>query len=82
MHSVGGWAALAGVIMLGPRLGKFGKDGKVKPIPGHNMSVATIGVLILWLGWFGFNPGCTMAADVAGDRAVAVTTNMAAAAGA
>ena len=62
MHSVGGWAALAGVIVLGPRIGKFGKDGKVNPIPGHNMTSAALGVLILWLGWFGFNPGSTMSA--------------------
>jgi Amt family ammonium transporter len=61
VHSVGGWAALAGVNVLGPRLKKF-KDGKVHPIPGHNMTSAALGVLILWLGWFGFNPGSTMAA--------------------
>ena len=65
VHSVGGWAALAGILVLGPRLGKYGKDGKVNPIPGHNMTSASLGVLILWLGWFGFNPGSTMAAMTA-----------------
>jgi len=80
VHSVGGWAALAGVVVLGPRFGKYGKDGKVNAIPGHNLTSGTIGVLILWLGWFGFNPGSTMAA-VPGDIArICVTTNMAAAA--
>ena len=77
VHSVGGWAALAGIIVLGPRLGKFGKDGKVHPIPGHNMSSAALGVLILWLGWFGFNPGSTMAAmDGSAIAHVLVNTNM------
>jgi Amt family ammonium transporter len=79
VHSVGGWAALAGAILLGPRLGKY-KDGKVHPIPGHNMSTATIGVFVLWLGWFGFNPGSTMAADPLAIGHIAVTTNTAAAA--
>jgi Amt family ammonium transporter len=79
VHSVGGWAALAGALVLGPRLGKFGKDGRTNPIPGHSMTSATIGALVLWFGWFGFNPGSTMAA-VPGDIArIAVTTNMAAA---
>ena len=68
-------------IILGPRLGKYGKDGKVNPIPGHNMGFATLGTLILWLGWFGFNPGSTMAADVSAIATVLVNTNMAAAAG-
>ncbi|MBI5750237.1 MAG: ammonium transporter [Nitrospinae bacterium] len=80
VHSIGGWAALAGVIVLGPRIGKYTKDGKVKPIPGHNMSTATLGALILWLGWFGFNPGSTMAADANAIARVALTTNTAAAA--
>jgi Amt family ammonium transporter len=80
VHSVGGWAALAGVLVLGPRLGKFGKDGRVNPIPGHNMTAATIGVFVLWLGWFGFNPGSTMAADALAIGHIAVTTNTAAAA--
>ena len=80
VHSVGGWAALAGAIVLGPRIGKFGKDGKVKPILGHNMPLAALGVFILWLGWFGFNPGSTTAAtkDIA---MIFVNTNLAAAAG-
>ena len=81
VHSIGGWAALTGVIILGPRIGKYGKDGKVNPIPGHNMGFATLGTLILWLGWFGFNPGSTMAADVNAIATVALNTNMAAAAG-
>ena len=81
VHSVGGWAALAGVIVLGPRIGKYLPNGKVKPIPGHNMTSATLGCLILWLGWFGFNPGSTMAADPGAIATIAVTTNTAAAAG-
>jgi len=81
VHSVGGWAALAGVIVLGPRLGKY-KDGKIHPIPGHNMTSAALGVLILWLGWFGFNPGSTMAAMNGSAIAhVLVNTNIAAATG-
>ncbi|HXH23789.1 MAG TPA: ammonium transporter, partial [Vicinamibacterales bacterium] len=79
VHSVGGWAALAGVIVLGPRLGKY-RNGRVMPIPGHNMALATIGVFVLWLGWFGFNPGSTMAADPLAIGHIAVTTNTAAAA--
>lgn len=82
VHSVGGWAALAGILVLGPRFGKYGPDGKVNAIPGHNLSLATLGTLILWLGWFGFNPGSTMAADPGAISRVAVTTNMAAAMGA
>jgi Amt family ammonium transporter len=81
VHSVGGWAALAGVIMVGPRLGKYGADGKVNPIPGHNFGLAALGCLILWLGWFGFNPGSTMTANLAVGH-IAVTTNTAAAFGA
>ena len=57
VHSVGGWAALAGAICVGARIGKFTKDGKVRPIPGHNMPMAALGVLILFMGWFGFNAG-------------------------
>jgi Amt family ammonium transporter len=81
VHSVGGWAALAGAIVLGPRIGKFTKDGKVRPILGHNLPLAALGVFILWLGWFGFNPGSTTAAnkDIA---MIFVNTNLAAAAGA
>jgi Amt family ammonium transporter len=82
VHSVGGWAALAGVFVLGPRLGKYSKDGKVRPIPGHNMTSAALGVLILWLGWFGFNPGSTMAAMNGSAIAhILVNTNLAAATG-
>ncbi|MDD5422931.1 MAG: ammonium transporter, partial [Candidatus Omnitrophica bacterium] len=80
VHSVGGWAALAGVLVLGPRFGKYSDDGKINPIPGHNLSIATIGTFVLWLGWFGFNPGSTMAADPLAICHVAVTTNTAAAA--
>jgi Amt family ammonium transporter len=81
VHSIGGWAALAGVMALGPRIGKYMPDGSVRPIFGHNMTSATLGTLILWLGWFGFNPGSTMAADAGAIATVAVNTNMAAAAG-
>jgi Amt family ammonium transporter len=81
VHSVGGWVALAGAFVLGPRLGKYTKDGKVRPILGHNMPLAALGVFILWLGWFGFTPGSTTAAskDIA---MIFVNTNLAAAAGA
>ena len=81
VHSVGGWCGLAGAIVLGPRLGKYTKEGKVKPILGHSMPLAALGVFILWLGWFGFNPGSTTAAnkDIA---MIFVNTNLAAAAGA
>jgi ammonium transporter, Amt family len=79
VHAVGGWAALTGAWFLGPRIGKY-KDGKSNAIPGHNMSIATLGCLILWLGWFGFNPGSTM--GVSGAIAhIAVTTNTAGACG-
>ena len=81
VHSVGGWAALVAVFLLGPRLGKFGEDGKAKAIPGHNIPLATGGVLILWLGWFGFNGGSVLSADPAGTSIVLVTTCLAAAAG-
>jgi ammonium transporter, Amt family len=80
VHSIGGWAALTGVYILGPRIGKYGPDGKVNAIPAHNFSLATIGCLILWLGWFGFNPGSTMAVDPAAIGEIALTTNLAAAA--
>jgi len=81
VHSVGGWAALAGAIVIGARIGKY-KDGKPQPIPGHNIPMGALGVFILWLGWFGFNPGSTTAIG-GGDLAmIAVTTNLAAAAGA
>jgi Amt family ammonium transporter len=77
VHSIGGWAALAGVIVLGPRIGKYTKDGKIKPIQGHNLGLATIGAFVLWLGWFGFNPGSTMAADPTAISHILVTTNTA-----
>ena len=77
VHSVGGWAALAGIIVLGPRLGKYGPNGKVTPIPGHSMTSGVIGCFVLWLGWFGFNPGSTMAADPNAISHVVMTTNTA-----
>ncbi|MBD1833849.1 ammonium transporter [Cyanobacteria bacterium FACHB-472] len=80
IHSVGGWAALMGAAFLGPRLGKY-QDGQSVAFPGHNLSIATLGCLILWLGWFGFNPGSTMAADPNAITHIALTTNMGAAAG-
>lgn len=79
VHSVGGWAALMGAAILGPRIGKY-ENGEPRAIPGHNMSIATLGCLILWIGWFGFNPGSQLAAD-AEVPYIAVTTNLAAAAG-
>jgi len=79
VHSVGGWAALAGAIILGPRHGKYDKNGKPQAIPGHNMSLAVIGLFVLWLGWFGFNPGSTMSFQNPGDVVhILVTTNTAA----
>lgn len=81
VHSVGGWCALAGAVIIGARRGKY-KNGKPLPIPGHNIPLAALGVFILWLGWFGFNPGSTTAVG-GGDLArIAVTTNLSAAAGA
>ena len=80
VHSVGGWAALVGAALLGPRQGKYRSDGSISAIPGHNMSIATLGCLILWIGWFGFNPGSELAAT-ANVPYIAVTTNLAAAAG-
>ncbi len=80
VHSVGGWAALMGAAILGPRIGKYA-DGRTNAIPPHNLSIATLGCLILWLGWFGFNPGSTMAADPTAIGHIALTTNLAAAAG-
>ena len=81
VHSVGGWAALWGAVLLGPRIGKYGKDGKVMAIPGHSIPMAALGVFILWFGWFGFNPGSTTAGNPDIAR-IAVNTNLAAAAGA
>ncbi|EMS77957.1 ammonium transporter [Desulfotignum phosphitoxidans] len=80
VHSVGGWAALAGVLVLGPRLGKYAGN-KIKPIMGHSMPLAAIGVFLLWLGWFGFNGGSVLSADPAAVSFVFVTTSLAAAAG-
>ena len=82
VHSVGGWAALAGIIFLRPRIGKYRKDGAPMAIPGHNMTSATLGTFILWLGWFGFNPGSVMAANPEAISHIVLTTNLAAAAGA
>ncbi|MCU0907034.1 MAG: ammonium transporter [Rhodobacteraceae bacterium] len=86
VHSVGGWAALAGAIVLGARHGKYGKDGRVTPMPGSNLALATLGTFILWLGWFGFNGGSQLAMGTVGDVAdisrIFANTNMAAAAGA
>ena len=82
VHSTGGWLALTGAIVLGPRLGKYDSDGNPRPIAGHNLPLAALGVFILWLGWFGFNPGSQMGADAAEISGIAVTTNLAAAAGA
>ncbi len=85
VHYQGALAALAGALLLGPRIGKFGTDGRANPIPGHNMPYAVLGTIILWFGWFGFNPGSTLGVDFGGFgyfAYVALTTNMAAAAGA
>ncbi|MGJ3251713.1 MAG: ammonium transporter [Elainellaceae cyanobacterium] len=80
VHSVGGWAALVGAVLLGPRIGKY-QNGQPNALPGHSLSLAMLGCLILWIGWFGFNPGSQLAADSAVPF-IAVTTNLAAAAGA
>lgn len=80
VHTVGGWAALMGAAFLGPRMGKYDAEGRVNALPGHNLSIATLGCLILWLGWFGFNPGSQLAADSA-VAYIAVTTNLGAIAG-
>ncbi|MBI1956071.1 MAG: ammonium transporter [Acidobacteria bacterium] len=77
VHAVGGWSGLAGILVLGPRIGKYKPDGTVKPIPGHSMGLVFLGGLILWLGWFGFNPGSTMAADPRAIAHIAMTTNLA-----
>ena len=85
VHSVGGWIALVGAAILGPRIGKYGKDGKSKAIPGHNLTIAALGVFVLWFGWFGFNPGSQLAAASTPDQIaishVFLTTNLAACAG-
>jgi Amt family ammonium transporter len=77
VHSVGGWAALAGILVLGPRLGKYGPDGRVNAIPPHSYTSAVIGCFVLWLGWFGFNPGSTMAVDANAIAHIFMTTNTA-----
>ena len=86
VHSVGGWAALAGAIILGPRIGKYSKEGRVVPIPGSNLTLATLGTFILWMGWFGFNGGSQLAMGSVGDVAdisrIFSNTNAAAAGGA
>ena len=85
VHSVGGWVALVGAAIIGPRIGKYGKDRKSRAIPGHNLTIACLGVFILWFGWFGFNPGSQLAAAGEGNRLaishVFLTTNLAACAG-
>ncbi|MCP9480709.1 ammonium transporter [Shimia sp. CNT1-13L.2] len=86
VHSVGGWAALTGALILGPRIGKYNKEGKTVPIPGSNLTLATLGTFILWLGWFGFNGGSQLAMGTVGDVAdvsrIFANTNTAAAGGA
>ena len=85
VHSVGGWLALIGAVVLGPRIGRFTKDGRPVAIPGHSITLATLGVFILWFGWFGFNPGSQLAINGGNADAVALVaanTNLAAAAGA
>ncbi len=81
VHSVGGWGALAGVLLLGPRMGKYTKDGRSNAIPGSSLPLATIGVFLLWLGWFGFNGGSVLNADPTAVSLTLVTTSLAAAAG-
>lgn len=85
VHSVGGWIALVGAAILGPRIGKYGRDGKSRAIPGHNLTLAALGVFILWFGWFGFNPGSQLAAATTDDQVaislVFLNTNLAACAG-
>ena len=80
VHSVGGWIALSGAIALGPRIGKYRPDGKPNPIPGHSLVLGTLGVFLLWIGWFGFNPG-SYTAGIGSIGRVAMTTNLAACAG-
>lgn len=84
VHATGGWIALVGALLLGPRIGKYSPDGKAKAIAGHNIPLAALGVMILWFGWFGFNPGSTLGATGANTEAIgliALNTNLAAAAG-
>ncbi|MCV6628250.1 MAG: ammonium transporter [Flavobacteriaceae bacterium] len=81
VHAVGGWAALVAIIMLGPRIGKYKANGQVRIIPGHNIPMATVGVFVMWLGWFGFNGGSVLSADPSSTSLVLVNTTLAAAAG-
>jgi Amt family ammonium transporter len=76
VHSLGGWAALAGILVLGPRLGRYNKGAKPSTVPGHHMGYVFLGGMILWLGWFGFNPGSTMSLDAEAIARIAVTTNL------
>lgn len=81
VHGVGGWSALIGAILVGARLGKYGKNGEVHPIPGHNIPLGTLGVILLWFGWFGFNPGSTLSGVTPDIASIATTTILAGAAG-
>lgn len=81
VHSMGGWLSLVGAFIIGPRIGKYAKDGTPKAIPGHNLVFVALGVFILWLGWFGFNPGSTMSADANSIAKITINTNLAAAIG-
>ncbi|MFZ7101833.1 MAG: ammonium transporter [Peptococcaceae bacterium] len=82
VHSVGGWSALIAAYLLGSRIGKYDKDGKVNALPGHNIPLGTLGVLVLWFGWFGFNPGSTLSGNAYDDiTLIATTTILAAASG-
>jgi Amt family ammonium transporter len=81
VHLIGATGALAALLLLGPRIGKYGPDGKPRPIPGHSMPLVGLGVLILWLGWFGFNPGSTLGAIGNRFAEIVLVTNLAAAAG-
>lgn len=81
VHSMGGWLSLVGAFVLGPRIGKYAADGTPKAIPGHNLVLVTLGVFVLWLGWFGFNPGSTMSADANSMAKITINTNLAAAVG-
>lgn len=81
VHSIGGWGALAGAMLLGPRIGKYSIDKKALPLPGDNIPLATVGMFLLWFGWYGFNGGSVLSADPAAVSLVVVTTSLAAAAG-
>jgi len=81
VHGVGGWSALVGAWLLGARIGKYGKNGEIRAIPGHNIALGTLGTLLLWLGWFGFNPGSTLSGTTADIALIATTTMLAASAG-